>query len=276
MERNPDVYKLMLQWFIAQKTKNTTTIVFAEYCFNHWGEIKIFAEYCFNHWRVIKIFFKTKTSISYQNVTYMKLISLKKSSVSWTRHCGVCFQSIQATHDRKRSSTQQCDRLYFSFTVLSKVTWSENFEAIIFNLLETSNLCMYISKVHVLCSGRSQCWALRDSVEESNSWTVPFLFQQMKGAVGWCCSYDSCRPHVDNECLSYDPSYFKELIDPYGILMDLESKKTLLQWVSAVYFFYVWVFFFSFVCVCVCTVYMPVSAEARGAQNPSERNYGHL
>lgn len=175
MERNPDVYKLMLQWFIAQKTKNTTTI--------------IFAEYCFNHWRVIKIFFKTKTSISYQNVTYMKLISLKKSSVSWTRHRGVCFQSIQATHDRKRSSTQQCDRLYFSFTVLSKVTWSKNnFEAIIFNLLETSNLCMYISKVHVLCSEHSRCSARRDSVEESNSWTVPFLFQQMKGAVGWCCS----------------------------------------------------------------------------------------
>lgn len=199
-------HKLMLQWFIAQKTKNTTTVIFAEYCFNHWGEIKIFAEYCFNHWRVIKIFFfKTKTSISYQNVTYMKLISLKKSSVS--RMCVSRAHTVpqQATHGRKRSSTQQCDRLHFSFTGLSKVTWSENnFEAIIFNLLETSNLCMYISKVHVLCSGHSRCSALRDSVEESNSWTVPFLFQQMKGAVGWCCSYDSCRPHVDNECLRYD------------------------------------------------------------------------
>lgn len=172
MERNPDVYKLMLQWFIAQKTKNTTTVIFAEYCFNHWGEIKIFAEYCFNHWRVIKIFFKNKNQYLLPKCHLHETNFIEKeqcllNTTPW-RVSRAHTVPQQATHGRKRSSTQQCDRLHFSFTGLSKVTWSENnFEAIIFNLLETSNLCMYISKVHVLCSGHSRCSALRDSVEES-------------------------------------------------------------------------------------------------------------
>jgi hypothetical protein len=27
-ERNPGIYKIILQWFIAQKSKNTSTIIF--------------------------------------------------------------------------------------------------------------------------------------------------------------------------------------------------------------------------------------------------------